>query len=346
MRITRRHSLGMFSAVLGMGLGLGPSSLFAQGNSRRVLNGHNLGNSLAIQMPALAALYEGLPALGYASPRMARVDSTQVATQSVIGKSVEFSEADISSSLQASIAGADLRVIGLVYANASTVLVVNADVIKDYSDFQKPGVVVAFNSKGDWMHAMLVGPFKKNGVDINKLTIVEIGGSGSRLQALLANRVHAVFVHVDQATEILGKGNYKILLKPWEEYKVFIAEVWLTNGEWLKKPENQRAAVDIQKATIASFRNANRDLHYFGDAYRKYATGKGAASKTDEQLRPVWETMSKTARAWPDDGMFKLEYFKELLPVYMSVSGATSRLPNLDRLIDTTYTEQALRELG
>lgn len=343
MKITRRRALGMFSATLGMGFGTGP--LFAQGKSNRALNGHILGNTLAIHIPAIAALNEGLPALGYAPPKLARIDSMQVLTQSIIGKSAELGEADISSSLQASFAGADLKLIGLVYANASLVFVANSDVIKDFADFLKPGVVVAVNSKGDWIHAMLSGALSKRGLDPSKATVVEIGGSASRVQALLANRVQVVPVHFDQTPDILSKGNYKIMLKPWEEYKLFIAECWLASGEWLKNPDNQRLAVDIQKATITSFRKANRDLSYFGNAYRKFSTIKGASALTDEQLKPVWETMSKTARAWPDDGMFKREYFRDLLPVYKAV-GSFPREPDLGRLIDTSYTEQALKELG
>ena len=344
MMITRRQSLGMFAASLTLGMG-GAGPVLAQNKSSRVLSGHILGNTLAIHIPAIAALSEGLPALGYAPPKLSRVDSMQVLTQSIIGRSAELGETDISSTLQASTVGADLKVIGLVYANASLVFVANADVIKDFSDLQKPGVIVAVNSKGDWIHAMLNGPLSKRGVDPNKVMIVEIGGSSSRVQALLANRVQAVPVHFDQTPEILSKGNYKILLKPWEEYKLYIAECWVVNGTWLKNPENRRLAVDIQKATITSFRKANRDLKYFGDMYRKYSSIKGAAEMTDEKLKPVWETMSKTARAWPDDGMFDRAYFKELLPAYRSV-GSFAKEPDLDTLIDTSITEQALKELG
>src|SRR3546814_16655433 len=89
----------------------------------------------------------------------------QVMTQSIIGRSAELGEADISSTLQASTMGADLRVIGLVYANASLVFVVNADVVKDWADLERDDVIVAVNSKGDWIHAMLNGPLTKRNVD-------------------------------------------------------------------------------------------------------------------------------------------------------------------------------------
>lgn len=341
MDITRRHALGMLAA----GAGLGMTGLPAAAQPGRALTGHILGNTLAIHVPSIAALNEGLPKLGYAPSKLTRIDSMQVMTQSIIGKSAEVGEADISSSLRASLAGADIRVIGPVYANASLVFVVNTDVVKDYADLVKPGVVVAVNSKGDWIHAMLVGPLSKRGVDIDKVTIVEIGGSGSRVQALLAGRVHAVPVHIDQTPEILARGNYKILLKPWEEYSVYIAETWLVGGEWLRKSENERAAVDLLKAVITSFRLSNRDLGYFADCYRKYSTIKGAAQMKDEDLRPVWDIMTKEAKAWPDDGRFRREDFRQLLPAYKAV-GRYPKDPDLDTLIETRFLEQALKELG
>lgn len=347
MLFTRRRTLGMMgSAGVGLGLGAGlPGGLtFAQDKASRSLKAHILGNTLAIHVPAIAGLARGLPELGYAPPDLSRVDSMQVMTQSIIGQSAELGEGDISSSLQASTMGADVRVIGLVYANASLVFVVNADVVQDWADLERDDVIVAVNSKGDWIHAMLNGPLVSRGVDPNNVTIVEIGGSSSRMQALLANRVQAVPVHIDQTPDILDKGNFKILLKPWEEYTVWIAECWLVNNAWLQSEENHRLAVDIVKATITSFRRANESLDYFADCYRQYSSISGAAEKTNEELAPVWELMSKTAKAWPDDGMFDRRYFAELLPAYESVSSYQSP-PDLDTLIDTSFVEQALKEL-
>ncbi len=341
MPITRRQMLGITTATVGFAMA--PHRVFGQ--AKRSLNVNILGNSLAIHVASVATLNDGLPALGYAPPKVSRIDSMQVSTQALIGKSADLGDIDISSALQASVAGADLRVIGLVYANSTLVWVVNTDVIKDFSDFAKPGVVAAVNSKGDFIHAMLNGALSKRNVDPNKVQLVEIGGSAGRVQALLANRVHAVPAHIDQTPGILSKGNFKIMIRPWEEYKVFIAECWVTTGEWLKNPDNQRAAVDLQKASITAFRRCNRELPYFASIYRKYSTIKGAAEKTDEELKPLWETLSTTVRAWPDDGMFKREYFADLLPVYKTVGGFP-RDPNLNVVVDTSYTERALKELG
>lgn len=344
MLFTRRHALGALGAATGVGMGLRSFPGLAQDRANRSLEGHILGNTLAIHVPAIAALNNGLPELGYAPPSLTRVDSMQVMTQSIIGRSAELGEADISSSLQASTVGADVKVIGLVYANTSLVFVANADVIDDWSDLSRDDVIVAVNSRGDWIHAMLTGPLVRNGVDPDDVTIVEIGGSSSRMQALLANRVQAVPVHIDQTPAILSQGNYKILLQPWEEYAVWVAECWLVNGQWLEDEDNRRLATDIVKATITSFRRTNDSLDYFADAYRQFSTISGAADMTNEQLQPVWELMSKTVKAWPNDGMFDRQLIEDLLPAYKSVSDY-QREPDLEALIDTSFVEQALKEL-
>ena len=50
-------------------------------------------------------------------------------------------------------------------------------------------------------------------------------------------------------------------------------------------------------------------------------------------------------KAWPNDGGFKREYFKELLPVYRK-AGAIKGEPDLNRVVETRFVEQALQELG
>lgn len=343
MTFTRRDTLKMLTAAGGAYAagGLGFNAL-AQNN--KDLTFQILGYTLSIHVPAIAALHEGLPALGYPKPKMDRMESMQALTQALVAKSANFGEADVVSALRAAEAGADqLRITGLVYNNTSQVLVVNADQIKDFADFTKSGNVLALNSKGDFIYVMLSGIFAKEGIDIDDITFVEIGGSGSRMRALLAGRVSAVPVHFDQAAKIVEQGNFKVLIRPQEFYDPWISEVWLSNAEWLQ--DNKRAAVDLQKATITSFRKANSDLGYFAEMYRKYATVKGAKEATDEQLRPLWEELVNDIKAWPNDGGLKREYFEQLLPVYKNANALRGSL-DVGRIVDTSFVEQALQELG
>jgi NitT/TauT family transport system substrate-binding protein len=135
------------------------------------------------------------------------------------------------------------------------------------------------------------------------------------------------------------------LVEPWKVYDRWISEAWLVNRGWLGEKENQRALVDLNKAMITSFRRANADYSYFARGYRKYATVPGAADISDDALRPIWQRLSTEIRAWPDDGGFKREYFKQLLPVYRQARAVKAE-PDLNTAVEPGFVDQALQELG
>jgi NitT/TauT family transport system substrate-binding protein len=344
MSKSRRQILRMMAAGAGAGLAV-PHIPRALAQAGRALHLELQGFSLAIHMPQLIAIHEELPKLGYAAPKIDRIESMQVITQSIVAGSAEAGDADVVSSLRVSEAGADVRLIGLVYNNTSQVFVVNADKVKSYADFKNPSNAIALNSRGDFIYVMLSGILGRSNVDIEDTTIVEIGGSGSRMRALLGGRVAAVPVHFDQAEAIVKQGNYKILIEPWKTFATWYSQAWLVQSKWLDKPENQRAAIDLNKAMITAFRRANADYNYFAGAFRKYATVKDAAKTPDDELKPIWEKLSRDIKAWPNDGGFRRDYFKELLPVYRK-AGAIKAEPDVNRVIDTRFVEQALKELG
>ncbi len=340
MTTTRRQFLGATASAA-----LLPCASDAFAQQGRTLNVIIQGFSLAIHIPQVIALREGLQALGYAAPKVDRIESMQVITQSIVANSAEAGDADVVSAMRASEAGANVKMIGLVYNSTSQVFVVNADKIKSYADFKNNSNAIALNSRGDFIYVLLAGVLAKNDIDIEDTTIVEMGGSGSRMRALLAGRVAAVPVHFDQAAEVVKQGNFKVLIEPWQEYKTWLSEPWLVHGSWADNKDNHRAAIDLNKAMIKSFRAANADYQYWADGFRKYATVPDAAQASDEKLKPVWQKLSRDIKAWPNDGGFKREYFKDLLPVYRK-AGAVKGEPDLSRVVETRFVEQALQELG
>ncbi len=344
MTHSRRQVLGMMAAGVGGGLAA-PRIPRAFAQAGRSLHFQLQGFSLAIHMPELIAIRDELPKLGYGAIKGDRIESMQVITQSIVAGSAEVGDADVVSTLRASEAGADIRLIGLVYNSTSQVLVVNADKVKSYADFKNPANAIALNSRGDFIYVILSGILARHNIDLNDTTIVEIGGSGSRMRALLGGRVAAVPVHFDQAEAIVKQGNYKIMIEPWQTFSTWYSQAWLVQAKWLDKAENQRAAVDLNKAMITAFRRTNAEFDYFAAGFRKHATVTDAGKATDDDLRPIWQKLSRDIKAWPNDGGFRREDFKALLPVYRQ-AGAIKAEPNVDRVIDTRFVEQALKELG
>jgi NitT/TauT family transport system substrate-binding protein len=337
MMLTRRALLG--TAVAGL---LPRAPALAQG--ARPLKINLLGFALGIHVPAMTAVYDLLPGMGYA-PAMQRMDQIRTLTQTLIAGAADFGETDSITVMSAVEAGADLKIVGLVYKNTSLVFVVNADRVRELKDLEKQENVVAVNGKGDITHVMLVGPLLKRGVDIAKVNIVEIGGSGARMQALLAGRVAAVPVHFDQAAEMAKRGNFKVLLEPWKEYRTWINEIWAVEGGWLKKKENERAVVDLLKAQMTAFRKSDDDLEWYAGQYRKHVTLKEAKDATAESVRPLWEGLTREIKAFPRVMEMDLDYWRELLPVYVRAEAIAGKV-KVEEVIDPSFAKQAASELG
>jgi NitT/TauT family transport system substrate-binding protein len=344
MAMTRRDALRWLSAGATASLVGVRATRPATAQPARTLAINLLGYSLGIHIPGVAAVLDLLPAMpGYAPPKMARLDQIRTVTQTLVAGAAEIGQTDPITVFRAVESGADLKIIGNIYLNTSLVFVANADKVREFKDLEN--ATVAINGKGDVTHVMLVGPLLKRGVDLKKVNLVEIGGSGARMRALLSKRVDAVPMHFDQAAQVAKQGNFKVLLEPWKEYRTWINEVWAVNGTWLRRPENQRVAVDVAKATITAFRRADGELAWFGEKYRKHATIPKAAEATDESLRPLWSGLARDVKAWPPSMELNVEAFRELLPVYKAAEAVAGTV-KVEQVVDTSFADQALKELG
>jgi NitT/TauT family transport system substrate-binding protein len=311
----------------------------------RVLTINIPGNSLGVHIPYMAALNEILPSMkGYGTPEWTRVKRLQTITQSILTGSVEVGAGDAISTLRAVEAGADLKIIGNAFMHTSLVFTVNADKVKTFKDLENPDVTLAVNSKGDFTHVMLVGPLQKRGIDMNKVNVITMGGSGARMRALLAGKVDGVPLHFDQASDVAKKGNFKVMIEPAKEYDAFLGEVWIVSGKWLAKPENQRAAVDLLKATVIAFRKADSDPKWYAAMYRKYGSKKNMKKASDAEIEVVRQALGKDIGCWPKNMNHSVSVYKKLLPVYKS-AGAVKGTVDVSKVVETQYLEQALKEL-
>ena len=333
----------MLSATAGFAAaGALPSPLRAQVPPKLTID--IVGNTLGIHIPAVYAFREGLAKIdGNPPPDLLRIDKLPVIVQSVVSGAANVGDGDVITALRAAEAGADLRIIGLGFGTTSLVFVANADRVGTLADLAKPDRTIAVNTVGDFTQAMLIGPLLKAGVDPSKITFIEIGGSGNRVKALLSGKVDAVPIHIDQADEVLAKGHYKILLKPWDVYDAFFGEVIFVTGDFLAKPANRHAAVDLIRAVVLAFRKANADFDWYLDEYHKYATASDAKDITAHQLKPIWSTLRNDAKAWPGS-MEPLTpaTFAKLLPVYKLGSGLKGTV-DLKKVIDRSVLEEALK---
>jgi NitT/TauT family transport system substrate-binding protein len=343
MIVTRRKLIGSAATAAAVGsLGICRRAAIAQ--SKRILKFNIVANTLGIHIPYMGALNEMLPGLGYTQPQIDRISRLETITQSILTGSADIGGGDAISVLRAVQAGADLKIIGNCFINTSLVFVANSETVKVDRDLEKPNVSVAVNSIGDFTHVMLMRPLEKRGIDIKKVNVIAMGGSGTRLRALVAGKIDAVPIHFDQAQELVATGKFRILVEPWKEFDNFLGEVWIVSSGWLSNPTNQRAGIDLMKAVMLGFRRADADSSWYASAFRKYGTDAGMQKAPDPKIEAIRTTLVQTVKAWPPDMRHRIETYRELVPIYQE-AGAISGNIDLDKVVDVTLVAQALKEL-
>lgn len=346
---SRRQTLQLLVGTAGAGLtGLSTLPMLARpaaAQAGRSMQINLLGFALGIHVPTTAAILELMPAMGYGAPQTQRLDQIRTLTQTLVAGAAECGETDPITTLRAVEAGADLKIVGFWYLQTSLVFLANADMVRELKDLEKPENVVAVNTRGDITEVMLVGPLEAAGVDYKKVQVIEIGGSGARMKALQSGRVAAVPVHFDQASALAKVGNFKVLIEPWKQYKPWINEVWVVRGDWLKAKNNERALIDLIKATLTGFRKANDDFAWYASKYRKYVTLPKANTAKDEEIKPLWQGLAQDIKTWPRNMDWKPEYFDALWPAYKT-AGAVAGKIRPSQIVETGYVKQALSELG
>lgn len=343
--LSRRDAMKAGLGGLGV-IAVGPvGSAFAQAG--RVLKINTLASAAAVNVPMQAALRSVLPTLpGFGAPEVRPTAKIPQIAQEVIAGASDLGDADVASTLAGAEAGADLKIIGLSYSNTSQVIVVNADKTKSIEDVAAKGGTIAVNSIGDFMYVMLLGVLAKRNIDPKKVNFIEMGSSGDRARALLAGRVDAVPMHVEQAAQIAQQGNFQILVRPWEEYNNWFSAVLISSGKWLQADENKAAAVAVLKSILTSFRRTNTDYDWYKARVGDYASSKDLKTAGDDFLKPVWQTLTTQIKAFPADmAPMTPDEFAKVIPVYKQ-AGALKGTVDLGKVIDRSYLEQALKELG
>ena len=335
-------------AAKALALGLGAFAVpgIARAQQKRALELQLLGFALGIHVPATAAFMSILPSMpGYAEPRTSRLSEIRLVTQTMIGGTADIGESDPPTVLAAAEAGAQFKIVGKPYDNTSLVFVVNADKVKSLADLAKPETKVAIGARGDITHVILVAPLLKRGIGTEKMTILELPGSGTRLSALLSGRIDAGSLHFDQVESIMGKGNFQVLIEPWKEFTGWTNEVWVVRSDWVAKPGNDRVLVDFLKANLTAFRRANTDFDWYHDSFRKYVTLKDADKMPAAQLRPIWDKLRNEVKAWPADGNFSVAAVQAMLPACKAADAIRGTV-KVEDVVDVRYMQQALKELS
>ena len=340
--MTRREAMRL---IAGVPLAAGAAGFPAAAHAVDTVKCINLGFVLGIHCPPTYGIVDECPKLGL-QVEMQRFQRMRDVMQTISGGTGDIGVAEPILLLRSRQAGNDLVIFGNFYLHTTLVVVVNTDSIQTWKDLEKPDVTVGINSQGDITQVMIIGGFLKNGGDLSKVKWADVGGSGTRLRALLSKRVQATVVHFDQVPEIQKSGNYKVILVPHREYNPWINEIVFARGDWLKSEANRRKAVAFMKGIIIASRRATADFAYYKTSFLKYATLKEKDTMPESEMRAHWNTLAHDIGVWPADNAFRVANIEKLLPYYRAAKAIEDKPIDLAAAIDLGIVTQALKELG
>ena len=340
--MTRRAAMRL---IAGVPLAAGTAGFSGIARAADTVKCINLGFVLGIHCPPTFGLTDECPKFGL-QVEMQRFQRMRDVLQTVTGGTGDIGVSEPIQLLRGRQAGNDLVMFGNFYLHTTLVVVVNTDFIQTWKDFEKPDVTVGINSQGDITQVMIIGGFLKNGGDLAKVKWADVGGSGTRLRALLSKRVQATVVHFDQVPEIQKNGNYKVMLVPHREYDPWVNEIVFARGDWLKNEANRKKAVAVMKGIIVASRRATADFAYFKNTFIKLATLKEKDTMPEAEMRSHWTALANEIGVWPANNAFRVANLEKLLPYYRAAKAVEDKPIDLAAAVDLTIVAQALKELG
>lgn len=339
--MTRREALRLIG---GVPLAAGAAGFAGIASAADTVKFINLGFVLGIHCPPTYGVTDECPKFGL-QVEMQRLQRMRDVLQTVMGGTGEIGVAEPILLLRGRQAGNDLVMFGNFYLHTTLVVAVNTDHIQTWKDLEKPDVTVGINSQGDITQVMIIGGFLKNGGDLAKVKWADVGGSGTRLRALLSKRVQATVVHFDQVPEIQKSGNYKVILVPHREYDPWINEIVFARGDWLKNAANRRKAVAFMKGVIFASRRGTADFGYYKTSFLKHATLKDKDTMPEAEMQAYWKALAQDIGVWPADNAFRVASIEKLLPYYRAAKAIEDKPIDLAAAMDLSIVAQALQEL-
>ena len=342
-KMTRRAAMRLIAgAPLAAGVGGFPAAAHAADTVKCI----NLGFVLGIHCPPTFGILDECPKLGL-QVEMQRFQRMRDALQTVSGGTGDIGISEPIMLLHSRQAGNDIVIFGNHYLHTTLVVVVNADFIQTWKDLEKPDVTVGINSQGDITQVMTIGGFLKNGGDLAKVKWADVGGSGTRVRALLSKRVQATQSCI--STRCRKSRKAATTKCCWCRIRNTIPGSTRSCSRaptGSKIAANRRKAVMFMKGIIIGSRKANADFAYYRNSFVKYATLKEKDTMPEAEMRAHWNALSREIGVWPADNAFRVSNLEKLLPYYRAAKAIDDKPIDLKAATDLTIVAQALKELG
>jgi len=330
----RRFLPWIIIAVLVIAALVGYSVLFLK---PREVNRIRIGYSAmmsATTIPDLVAREIYLPEYGIVAEPLYFEGSDPLNVKAVLGGTVDIGGITGGISIIAAIeAGANLKVFACP-SSKPTFLLVSKDTIQSAKDLEGKSIGIA--APGSDSHVLAVIVLEHEGVDVEGIDWLQIGGTGSRAKALLAGKIDAALLTPLVAIELLRTEGFHILVSVPEAVPDYVFGGYFATEEYIEKHPDIILAVT--KALIRATRWAQDKAVYLEKAQEEFP-----------EMSP--ETISDTYniyienRFWSTNGGLGREVADFTYELAVRLGVAKEKKP-METWITMEFVEKALEELG
>jgi NitT/TauT family transport system substrate-binding protein len=256
-----------------------------------------------------------------------------LATTAVVSGQADLTATDVEGIIQATKAGYPVRAVSAPSHKLSYVVAVSKD-IKSFQDLKGQSFAV---SRAGALSQYVVFPFlQRDNVSRNDIKWLSVGSSKDRLGALLAKRVKAAVLYIDNAAEIRGNPEVSTLANIADLMPLYPHELLLVRKDDIdKKPEKvTRMVQSIIEACrfLAEHRDESIDI------FIKYTgADRAIAEYTYDKLVAM--------KPWGVNGGMTEQSLKAAMETSLENKALDSAIPVGD-FSDFRFQLEALRRLG
>jgi len=256
-----------------------------------------------------------------------------LATTAVVAGKADVTATDVEGIIQATKAGYPVRAVSAPSNKLSYVVAVSND-IKSFQDLKGQSFAV---SRAGALSQYVVFPFlQRDNVSRNDIRWLSVGSSKDRLGALLAKRVKAAVLYIDNAAEIRDNPDFGILANIAELMPLYPHELLLVRKDDIdNNPEKvTRIVQSIMEACrfLATHRDESIEI------FKKWTEADPAiAEYTYDKLVAM--------KPWGVNGGMTQEVLKAAMEISVENKAIDAPMP-LETFSDFRFQDEALHRLG
>ena len=215
-----------------------------------------------------------------------------------------------------------------------------ASTLKSFVE-QPQDLTFAINQQGNIDHLQVVGVYDQEGLDFNKVSTVNVGGSSERISAFLSERADGFTCHVEQFEQLKSEGEpVKLLARISEYFPNFVQSCLAVPAKSLENSQFEAWTQAYVTAVMQANQRAMNDFEWVFKNVNEYQS----KPPSRKEAKATWDVYVNQMNAWQYDQFSKKPFaaVKDML----TSSNQLKEEVDIDEMFEPRFAKKAMQDLG